>query len=178
MPWDQRGQFQRGFEVSRGVNFVILCGFWYFRKPSCGENNLFVCPGFLRSWRAIFLICRSVTDLKSTASDSFFLGDGSFKNLFTVSTWCPNISGITSREVPMADSLITTSFVLSIKTFPCPIAAKYFKKLYSPFTYEADRMQMAANHDAQSNVNKCNIAAITCLAFLLWFSKILSTKSS
>ena len=125
--------------------------------------DLLICPWLLWSWHIIFLLSRSVTVLERPGSENFFLGEWSFRNLFTVSIWRPVISAITSRKVPLAYSLIMIYFSLMFWAYPRPISARYSKKLWSSFTSKTDKMQMDARHDAQYHVNKRNSAIITCL---------------
>ena len=115
-------------------------------SPAAVKIDLLFCSGFLRSWRTIFLISRSVKILERPESDRFGLGDGTFGNLFTESIWRLVISAITLREVPLLHFLRILYFSLSVRDCPRLIAAKYLKKLWSPFT---SKTQMAAKHDAQ-----------------------------
>ena len=96
-------------------------------------------------------ISLSFTVLEVPESERFFLGEGSFRYLLTVSTWRPNYRAMVSEGLPLAHSLPIVAFSASVRDLPRPIMIPK-KKLLAPVTRITQKLQLYANNAPRANV--------------------------
>ena len=91
------------------LRISLLVVFDISGRPTAVKMDLSVYPSVLRSSLPTLRIFLSFTVLDIAESERFFLGEGSFRNLLTVSTWRPNFCVMASEKLPLADSLTITA---------------------------------------------------------------------